>query len=47
MQMLGVTELIQRISKVEAVRWYGYILQREEGGILEEAFKEKKRPKTT
>ena len=33
MQTLGVVVLIKRMVRVAAVRWYGDILQREEGNI--------------
>ena len=37
MQMLGFTGTIERMVRAAAVRWYGNVLQREEGNILKEA----------
>ena len=37
MLMLGITVLFERMVRAVAVRWYGHILQREEGNILKEA----------
>ena len=37
MDMLGLKETIEKLAKANGVRWYGYVLRREDGNILRQA----------
>ena len=38
MFMLGLTEIIDQLTMAGSVRWYGYVLRREDGHTLRRAF---------
>ena len=37
MQMLGLKETLDRMVKVNAVRWYGHVISRDDDNILKKA----------
>ena len=37
MEMLGLKETVVQMAKVNGVRWYGYVLRRDDGHVLRQA----------
>ena len=37
MEMLGLKETVVQMAKASGVRWYGYVLRRDDGHILRKA----------
>ena len=39
MDMLGLHETMDKMAKANGVRWYGHILRREDGDVLQNSLK--------
>ena len=37
MEMLGLTETLNKMAKANGVRWYGYVIRRDDDNILKKA----------
>ena len=37
MEMLGLKETVAQMAKANGVRWYGYVLRRDDGHVLRKA----------